>query len=78
MEEQTHATDANVAFDIDSFLGFATSLAFAKKGLWSQISPQARQNMTADVHIQDRMFIPNEDPERGDRSKLAMRMRFAG
>lgn len=75
-EEQTHATDADVAFDIDSFLGFATSLAFAKKGLWSQISPQARQNMTADVHIQNRMFIPNEDPERGDRSKLAMLQRI--
>lgn len=62
-EEQTRATGADVAFDIDSFLGFVTSLAFAKKGIWSQISPQTRQNMTADVHIKERMFTPNEDPE---------------
>lgn len=71
-EEQTRAVDADVAFDIDSFLGFATSLAFAKKGLWSQTAPQMKQNMTADVHIRDRMFIPNEDPERPDRSRPAM------
>jgi hypothetical protein len=71
-EEQTRAVEADVAFDIDSFLGFATSLAFAKKGLWSQIAPQMKQNMTADVHIRDRMFVPNEDPERPDHSRLAM------
>ncbi|KAI7226593.1 hypothetical protein KC330_g8763 [Hortaea werneckii] len=71
-EEQTRAVNADVASDIDSFLGFATSLAFAKKGLWSQIAPQTKQNMTADVHIRDRMFVPNEDPERLDRLTPAM------
>lgn len=75
-EEQSRATDADVAFDIDSFLGFATSLAFAKKGLWSQIAPQTRQNINADVHIRDRMFTPNVDPERADHSRLAMLQRI--
>lgn len=50
-KEETRAVDADIAFDIDSFLGFATSLAFAKKGLWSQIAPQTKQNLSADVHI---------------------------
>jgi hypothetical protein len=71
-EEQTRAVDADVAFDIDSFLGFATSLAFAKKGLWSQIAPQTKQNISADVHIRDHMFVPNVDPGRPDHSRLAM------
>jgi hypothetical protein len=59
-KEETRAVDADIAFDIDSFLGFATSLAFAKKGLWSQIAPQTKQNLSADVHIQERMFTQNE------------------
>jgi hypothetical protein len=65
-KEETRAVDADIAFDIDSFLGFATSLAFAKKGLWSQIAPQTKQNLSADVHIQERMFTQNENPGRSD------------
>ena len=34
-EEQTQATAAQVASNMDSFLGFATLLGFARKGLWS-------------------------------------------
>ena len=32
-KEQTQAVEPDVAFDIDSFLGFATLLAIARKGL---------------------------------------------
>lgn len=75
-KEETRAVDADIAFDIDSFLGFATSLAFAKKGLWSQIAPQTKQNLSADVHIQERMFTQNENPGRSDHSNLAMLQRI--
>jgi hypothetical protein len=75
-KEETRAVDADIAFDIDSFLGFATSLAFARKGLWSQIAPQTKQNINSDVHISDRMYAPNEDPGRPDHSRLAMLQRI--
>jgi hypothetical protein len=75
-KEETRAVDADIALDIDSFLGFATSLAFAKKGLWSQIAPQTKQNLSADVHIQERMFTQNENPGRSDHSNLAMLQRI--
>ena len=32
-KEQTQAVEPDVAFDVDSFLGFATSLTMARKGL---------------------------------------------
>ena len=32
-KEQTQAVEPDVAFDVDSFLGFATLLAMARKGL---------------------------------------------
>jgi len=75
-KEETRAVDADIAFDIHSFLGFATSLAFAKKGLWSQIAPQKKQNLSVDVHIQERMFTQNENPGRSDHSNLAMLQRI--
>lgn len=75
-KEQVRPTVTDVAYDVDSFLGFASSLGFAKKGLWSQIAPQTRQNITADVHIQERMFVPHDNPERPDHARLAMLQRI--
>ncbi len=40
------------AFDIDSVLGFPTSLAFAKQGLKFNLCPQFVSNLDADVHLQ--------------------------
>lgn len=50
-KERTRAIALNTSFDVDSFLGFATSLAVALKGLLYQPSPQARQNLDNDVHF---------------------------
>lgn len=51
-----HATEeeqveVETAFDIDSYLGFASSLAFARRGIRYQPAPQYRQNIQTDVHI---------------------------
>jgi hypothetical protein len=50
-KERTQAIAPNISFDVDSFLGFATSLGVALKGLLYQPSPQARQNLDNDVHF---------------------------
>ena len=72
-EEETQAVEPEVAFDVDSFLGFADSLAVARKGLWYQPAPQMRQNMTTDVHIKTTTFVTGEEePEQPERSRLAM------
>jgi len=71
-DEETQAVEPEVAFDIDSFLGFADSLAFARKGLWYQPAPQMRQNMTTDVHLETNAFASSADPEQPVRSRLAM------
>ncbi|KIW86929.1 uncharacterized protein Z519_12394 [Cladophialophora bantiana CBS 173.52] len=47
----TPPTDPEISSNVDSFLGFATSLAFAREGLNVELAPQVRKNMTADVHI---------------------------
>ena len=61
--EQTQAVEPRVAFDIDSFLGFASSLAMARQGLWYQPAPQIRQNMTTDVHLETDILRDGGDPE---------------
>jgi hypothetical protein len=71
-KEETQAVEPQVAFDVDSFLGFASSLSVARQGLWYQPAPPVRQNMTNDVHLQSTMFRDGEDPERGPRASLAM------
>ena len=71
-EEQTQAVEPEVAFDVDSFLGFADSLAMARKGLWYQPAPQMRQNMASDVHLETTIFQAGEDPEQPTRSRFAM------
>ena len=71
-KEQTQAVACDVAYDIDSFVGFSDDPAFAKKGLWMQPVSQMRQNMTTDVHIETRVFHTSDDPEQPVRSSLAM------
>jgi len=51
-EEQTQAIEPSVAFDIDSMLGFCSSLAAAKQGLSYQPAAQAQQNIQTDVHLE--------------------------
>lgn len=55
---------ADVAYDIDSYLGFASSLAFAQQGIHYQPAPQIKQNMQSDIHIE--MDILDNDPNHDD------------
>ncbi|KAK3617754.1 hypothetical protein LTR22_026631 [Elasticomyces elasticus] len=71
-KEQTQAAELDVTFDVDSFLGFATSLAMARKGLWYQPAPQMRQNMKSDVHLETNAFRSGPDPEQPPRASSAM------
>ena len=71
-KEQTQAVASDVAYDIDSFVGFGSSLGMARKGLWVQPVSQMRQNMTADVHIETTVFHISEDIEQPMRSSSAM------
>ena len=71
-EEQTQAVEPDIAFDIDSFLGFANSLAIARKGLWYQPAPQMQQNMTSDVHLNTHLFQVSNNPEQPEQAKVAM------
>jgi hypothetical protein len=61
-----------VSFDVNSFLGFASSLAVARQGVWHQPAPQVRQNLHTDVHIQTTMYAAPEDPEEAPRARIAM------
>jgi len=71
-KEETQAVEPQVAFDIDSFLGFASSLAMARQGLWYQPAPKMGQNMTNDVHLETNIFRDSSDPNQPPRSSLAM------
>jgi hypothetical protein len=71
-KEETQAVEPQVAFDIDSFLGFASSLAMARQGLWYQPAPKMRQNMTTDMHIETTIYQEGGDSEQTPRSSLAM------
>ncbi|KIW22076.1 uncharacterized protein PV07_12538 [Cladophialophora immunda] len=70
--EETRAQPPRQGFDVDSFLGFLHSLAACREGLWHQPAPQARQNITTDVHLETPMFVQGEDPEQAPRATLAM------
>jgi hypothetical protein len=48
---QTGDTATDTAFDIDSVLGFATSLSFARYGLTMNLDPQFVNNLAASVHL---------------------------
>lgn len=71
-KEETQAAEAKVAFDIDSLLGFGSSLAMARKGIRCQFVPQMRQNITTDVHVETHLYHTDEDPEQPARRILAM------
>jgi hypothetical protein len=70
-EEKTPTVESQVAFDIDSFLSFASSLAVARQGLWYQPAPQMRQNITTDVHLETNIFR-QYNLEQDARPSLAM------
>lgn len=59
--EETQAVEGLIAFDVDSLLGFGSSLQLARKGLLFQPAPNSRQNMKTDVHIT--MQVPRQTQE---------------
>lgn len=71
-KEETRVGNPEVSFDVDSFLGFATSLGVARNGLLYQPSPQARQNVSSDVHFGLHVNDPMPCPERQTKSSFAM------
>lgn len=71
--EETRTVEPDVAFDIDSFLGFAQSLAMARQGLWYQPAPQMRQNMTTDVHLETPTFTTDDEGEAFTQSSSMLR-----
>ncbi|KIW19427.1 hypothetical protein PV08_03722 [Exophiala spinifera] len=70
--EETREQPVQQAFDVDSYLGFRHSLAACREGLWHQPVPQARQNITNDVHLETRVFVAGDDTEQAPRATLAM------
>lgn len=70
--EETREMEPAVSFDVDSFLGFASSLAVARQGVWHQPAPQVRQNLRTDVHINTTIYTAPEDPEEAPRARIAM------
>jgi hypothetical protein len=50
-KETVSKGNADTVFDIDSYLGFADSLAFAKSGIEYCATPLIVQNITSDLHI---------------------------
>ena len=42
LHEEASQVEAEVAYDIDSYLSFASSLAFARQGIHYQPAPQVR------------------------------------
>lgn len=67
-KEQTQAIEPLVAFDIDSMLGFCSSLAAAKQGLSYQPAAQAQQNIQTDVHLEMDAFENTSNNEETLRS----------
>ena len=49
---QVETSSAEISFDIDSLVGFADSLAFARQGLTITLSPRFHSNIRTDLHIQ--------------------------
>lgn len=71
-KEETRPVETDVAFDIDSFLGFFRSLAAARKGIVYQPASLMRQNISTDVHLQTPVYNQPDDAEETPRSSLAM------
>ena len=51
----------STTFDVDSFIGFASSLAFALKGLHYSPTPRFDQNIKTDLHLTTRATFTLED-----------------
>lgn len=49
-DSQTRMSET--VFDVDSALGYARTLAVARRGLWYHAAPMARQTLKNDVHIE--------------------------
>ena len=49
--ELKQSPDTIVEFDVDSLLGFARSLAFARRGIMLDFVPQFYQNISSNVHL---------------------------
>jgi hypothetical protein len=64
-----------VTFDIDSIMGFPTSLAFAKRGLKFTLTPHIVNNLTADIHLS--LAIPAERGSRRARLCDVVHTQFA-
>lgn len=63
---ETSEVEVEIAFDVDSYLGFASSLAFAKRGIQYQPAPQYRQNIQTDVHLKARVRSNYNDTDSDD------------
>jgi len=49
--KEEHLRQVEIEFDIDSVLGFSTSLAFAKQGFSVEANPQVTSNLHRNVHL---------------------------
>lgn len=71
-KEETRAAEPQVAFDVDSFLGFWSSLAAAKQGIVHQPASISRQNLQTDVHLEMNTFTPGDEGDDAIRSAQRM------
>ena len=53
----------DVSFDCDSFLGFASSLAFARGGINFTPYPSATRNVKSDLHMTNQRPVEGSDPD---------------
>lgn len=56
--EETQAAEPQVAFDVDSFLGFWSSLSAVKQGIVHQRASISPQNLQTDVYLKMNTFTP--------------------
>ena len=71
-KEETQAAEPQVAFDVDSFLGFWSSLAAAKQGIVHQPASISRHNLQTDVHLEMNAFTPGDEGDESIRSSQRM------
>ena len=71
-KEQTQGIEPQVAYDVDSFLGFWRTLAAAKQGIQYQAASTSQQNLQTDVHLETNMFTSSGDSDQPARASLRM------
>ena len=69
-EENSGEVAPHVRYDIDSFMGFASSLGIARYGISWQLVPLMVQNIKTDVHIQADLFAKEGGIARWDQVPL--------